>query len=284
MSHNRYKIIPAKDRIVRSNAKMLYLSTAKYDGDWHSVPHAHTFAELFYVVGGVGQFRIESDFYSVSAGDLVIVNPNVEHTETSLDAQPLEYIVLGVKDLELSVKEGQDNRFCIARFKRKQAEILFYLRTMQREIEAEAPGYEIICQDLLDVLVIYLMRQTDFSAKLTPIPKQASQTCSVVRRYIDTHYKEDLSLEELAKIAHVSKYYLSHTFSKEYGISPMSYLSMRRIEESRELLATTDFPLTEIARFLGFSSGSYFSQSFRRHEGISPREYRSIHCSGQGNQ
>lgn len=282
MSHNRYNIISQETRIVRSNAKMLYLSTAKYDGDWHCVPHTHTFAELFYVVGGVGQFRIESNYYNVSAGDLVIVNPNVAHTENSLDSQPLEYIVLGVKDLELSVKEGHDNRFCIARFQMMQAEILSYLRTMQREIEAESPAYEIICQDLLDILVIHLMRQTNFSATLTPTPKHASHTCSVVRRYIDTHYKDDLTLEKLADIAHVSKYYLAHAFSKEYGISPMSYLSIRRIEESRDLLATTDFPLTQIARFLGFSSGSYFSQSFRKQEGMSPMEYRRMHRSDKG--
>lgn len=284
MSHNRYNIIDQETQIVPNNAKMLYLSTAKYDGDWHCVPHTHTFAELFYVVNGMGQFRIESNYYSVSAGDLIILNPNVEHTETSLDSQPLEYIVLGVKDLELSVKEGEDTRFCIAHFQMKQADILSHLRTMQREIEAELPGYEIICRNLLDILIIRLMRQTNFSATLTPTPKHASHTCSVARRYIDTHYKDDLTLEALAKIAHVSKYYLAHAFSKEYGVSPMSYLTMRRIEESRDLLATTNFPLTQIACFLGFSSGSYFSQSFRKQEGMSPMEYRRMHRTDKTNR
>lgn len=277
MSCNQYTLVPPKNRIVRSNAQMLYLSTAKYGGDWHSFPHTHSFAELFYVVGGVGQFRIENEIHPVSTGDLVIVNPFVEHTETSLDAQPLEYMVLGVKELELSVTEGQDGRFCIVSFQDKQNEVLTYLRTMLREIENESPGYEIICQDLLDILVVQLMRQTDFSATLTPIHRKTSRACIKVRRYIDQHYKDDLTLESLAEIAHISKYHMVHTFSDEYGVSPMQYLAERRIEESRKLLKTTDYPLTQISNMLGFSSGSYFSQTFKKLEGIAPVEYRRLH-------
>lgn len=277
MSFNRYDLISQNGRIVRSNAKMLYLSTAKYGGDWHSIPHTHAFAELFYVVGGVGQFRIEDEVHQVSAGDLVIVNPNVEHTETSLDARPLEYIVLGVADLELSVAKGQDGRFCIVHFQGRQEEIQMYLHTMLREIEAKPPGYEIVCQDLFDVIVVRLMRQTDFSATLAPSSRRGGRVCAVIQRYIDKHYKEALTLEGLAGIAHVSKYHVAHTFKKEYGISPMSYLVMKRIEESKQLLKTTDYPLSRLAHMVGFSSGSYFSQSFRRLEGISPMEYRRIH-------
>lgn len=277
MSCNRYTLIPQENRIARSNARMLYLSTSRYGGDWNSYPHTHTFAELFYVVGGVGQFRIENEYYPVKTGDLVIVNPHVEHTETSLDAQPLEYIVLGVKDLELSVDGGQDGRFCIVSFQKNQEYILSFLRLMLREIEAKAPGYEIVCQDLLDILVLQLMRQTDFSATLTPAHQKAGRTCASIRRHIDAHYKEDITLESLSRIAHVSKYHVVHSFTKEYGSSPMNYLTTRRIEESRQLLQTTDYSLTQIAQILGFSSGSYFSQRFRKSEGVSPLEYRKAH-------
>lgn len=281
MSCNRYTLIPQENRIARSSARMLYLSTSRYDGDWHSFPHTHTFAELFYVVGGAGLFQIENETHEVKPGDLIIVNPNVEHTETSLDSQPLEYIVLGVADLELSVAGEQEGKFCIVSFHESQEDVLFYLRLMIREIEVKAPGYEIVCQDLLDILVLQLMRQTDFSATLTPTHQKAGRTCAAIRRHIDAHFKEDITLEALAEIAHVSKYHVVHSFTREYGVSPMNYLSMRRIEESRQLLKTTDYPLTQIAHILGFSSGSYFSQSFRKSEGVSPLEYRRAHRVSQ---
>ena len=64
------------------------------------------------------------------------------------------------------------------------------------------------------------------------------------------------------------------TFRREFNISPISYLISRRIQESRFLLCETDHTLSQIAQILGFSSLSYFSQSFRRLEGVSPMEYR----------
>ena len=95
-----------------------------------------------------------------------------------------------------------------------------------------------------------------------------------MRRYIDNHFKESLTLEQLAGLAHLNKYYLSHTFRREFGVSPINYLISRRIEESRFLLRETDHSLSLIAQMLGFSTLSYFSQSFRRVEGMSPMEYR----------
>lgn len=95
-----------------------------------------------------------------------------------------------------------------------------------------------------------------------------------MRRYIDEHFAEPLTLDALAELAHVNKYYLVHAFSKEYGVTPINYLLLCRIRESKHLLANTNLSLSQIAQVHGFSSPSYFSQSFRRLEGISPMEYR----------
>ena len=78
----------------------------------------------------------------------------------------------------------------------------------------------------------------------------------------------------LAEEAHMNKFYLSHAFKREYGVSPINYMITRRIEESKYLLAETDLSLSRIAQLLGFSSLSYFSQVFRRSQGISPMDYR----------
>ena len=274
MSFSRYYFSSQDNRGIRNTAKLLYVSSAKYGGDWHSTPHAHNCTELFYVTGGEGQFYIEGNVYPVSSNDLVIVNPHVEHTEISLNATPLEYIVLGVDGLQLSVSDEREDRYCIVNFRNIRDRISFYLQNMLREIEQKAPGYETICQDLMEVLVIHLTRQTDFSTTMEPIRKSSSRLCATVRRYIDEHFKENINLDMLAQLTHSSKYYMVHAFSEEYGISPINYMISRRIEESRYLLQETDMSMSQIARILGFSSASYFSQSFRRAEGISPIAYR----------
>ena len=72
----------------------------------------------------------------------------------------------------------------------------------------------------------------------------------------------------------MNKYHLAHSFKEEFGISPISYQLNRRIEESCYLLQQTDMSLSQIARVLGFSSSSYFSQLFRKAKEMSPSEYR----------
>lgn len=275
MSENRYDLISQASIDARVSAKLLYVSTAKYGGDWNSVPHTHACAEMFYVVGGKGQFRIEDKLYPVEENDLIIVNPHVRHTETSLDAKPLEYIVLGVDGLELMVNEEENKPFAIISFKSSGSDIQFFLTSMLRELEAKAPGYETICQDLLDILVIRLMRGSDFSARLVPSTAQVSKEGAAVHRYIESHFKENVSLDDLAEVAHLNKYHMTHLFTRDYGISPIKFLLSLRIKESCYLLRTTDHPLSQIARITGFSSPSYFSQSFRKAEGISPTDYRA---------
>ncbi|MCI5563975.1 MULTISPECIES: AraC family transcriptional regulator [Intestinimonas] len=260
------------------------MSTAKYGGDWHSLLHTHACTELFYVVGGMGQFNIADRLLPVSTDDLVIVNPNVEHTELSLNASPLEYIVLGVEGLEFEPAEDGDDRYALVNFRGGGEEMLFYLRAMLREIETKAEGYQVVCQDLLEVLLVRLMRRTNFTLSVAPTGRRTSKECAAVRRYIDSHFKESINLELLSQLTHVNKYYMVHAFSREYGISPINYLISRRIQESRYLLSTTDHSLSQIAHMLGFSSPSYFSQSFRKLSGMSPMEYRKQQRSGSRSQ
>lgn len=274
MSNDRYDLTGRGSALAdRSRTRLLYVSTAKYGGDWHSIPHTHTCTELFYVVDGKGQFRIRDRLLPVAADDLVIINPNIEHTEVSLDASPLEYLVLGVEGLELDL-EDEGSGYSIVGFQNHRENLLPTLRSMLREIEEKRTGYESICQNLLEVVLVRLVRQTDFTLAVVPSHSRGSTECASVRRYIEAHFKEDITLAHLAAFAHVSKYYLVHAFTKEFGVSPISYLISLRIQESKYLLTNTNHSLSQIAHLLGFSSPSYFSQSFRRAEGISPLEYR----------
>lgn len=273
--------------IDRNKVKLLYVSTAKYGGDWHSTLHTHACTEIFYVVGGSGKFNIEGRLLPVTTDDMVIVNPNVEHTEVSYNKRPLEYIVLGVEGLEYSAGEDADERWFMTNLQNAREALLHALREMLREIEFKAVGYELICQDLLEVLILRLMRHAGLQFLPTKTEhrkpgRKPSKECAAVRHYIDNHFKENINLDMLSELVHVNKYYMVHSFTKEYGISPINYLISRRIEESKYLLSDTDHSLSQISHMLGFSSPSYFSQSFRRLEGISPMEFRRSSRSRAG--
>ncbi len=273
MSRNYYSLEHEQTYTIRGTVKLLNVSSAKYGGDWHSVPHIHNHMELFYIVGGKGQFLIQDQLYSVNANNLVIINPNIPHTEVSLNAQPLEYIVLGIEGLELAGSDYSSGRFSILDHF-ESVDISSCLRNILREMEQKSTGYEDVCQAYMEILIIRLMRNTALAVPSEPQVISRNHQCAAVKRYIDQHFKETLTLEQLAEEAHMNKYYLSHAFKKEYGISPINYLISCRLDESKYLLAETDLSMTQIAQLLGFSSPSYFSQVFRRSQNMSPMEYR----------
>lgn len=272
---NRQYILPA-ERTARTpdSARLLYVSRAQYSPEWNSTLHTHTCAELFFITGGSGTFQIRQEVFSVAPDDLVVVNTGVPHTESSQAANPMEYLVLGVAGLEaLAGAEG----YAFIHLSSGREEITTCLRLMEQELRGARRGYDNICQDLLDMLLLRLMRREDFLLSAAPVAAKANRECDQVRRYIDNHFKENLSLDQLAALVHINKYYLSHAFRKEFNVSPISYLIVRRIQESRFLLTETDHTLSQIAQILGFSSLSYFSQSFRKLEGMSPMDYRKRH-------
>lgn len=273
MSRNHYSLDNNQEFIVRGTAKLLNVASAKYGGDWHSVSHTHGHTELFYIIGGKGQFLIHDQLYPVDVNNLVIINPNVPHTEVSLNSQPLEYIVLGVEGVELQTNDNSNGQFIILDHF-ESVEISSCLRNILREIDQKNTGYEDVCQAYTEILIIRLMRNTSLAVPAEPQPVSTNRQCAAVKQYIDMHFKEALTLDHLAEKGHMNKFYLSHAFKRVYGASPINYMISKRIEESKYLLAETDLSMSQIAQLLGFSSLSYFSQVFRRTQNLTPMEYR----------
>ena len=262
---------PSSDR---GSPWLSYISKTQYSQEWNSNLHTHSCAEMFFITDGHGRFRTRHEEFPVSIHDLVVVNAHVLHTELSQMDSPLEYIVLGVEGLEAM---GGAKGYTMLHLHSGWRELMGCLELMLQETRERPSGYEEVCRHLLEVVLIHLGRQEELSLELEPSDSRTSRECGLVRRYIDNHFKENLSLDQLAQLAHVNKYYLAHAFRREFNTSPINYLISRRVEESRFLLRETDHSMSIIAQMLGFSSPSYFSQCFRRVEGVSPLEYRRAH-------
>ena len=256
----------------RESFRLLYISKSKFGGDWNSTTHTHSCTELFYCLSGEGQFYLAGQLFPVKPDDMVIVNPRTLHTELSYQANPLEYIVLGIEGIEI-LFEQKDRGYTMLKCSSVREELLSLMKMLLREIDAREDGCEMVCQDLTEVLLVKIVRMASVSLRLTAPPSE-SKECAAAKRYIDENYSESITLDKLAEIAHVNKYYLSHSFKNEYNVSPIDYLMKRRITEAKALLTSTDFSLTQIAEQIGFGSLPYFSKCFRKVEGTSPNEYR----------
>lgn len=257
----------------REAVRLLYISKSRFGGDWHSVPHTHACSEMFYCISGRGQFNIEGTLYNVEPDDLIIVNPRVQHTELSYQANPLEYVVLGIEGVEF-LFDQKNLGYTMLKCHDMREDMLYMIRLLLREMDNKEDGCEMICQDILEVLLVRLVRMASVSLRITTRAPSKNKECAAAKRYLDENFRDSISLDQLASMTHINKYYLAHAFQKEYNISPINYLLRRRIAESKALLSSTDHSLTQISELVGFSSPSYFSQSFRRLEGMSPIEYR----------
>lgn len=102
-----------------------------------------------------------------------------------------------------------------------------------------------------------------------------------VTAYISQNYAEDISVTSLAEQLQTSRYYLSHLFKAETGISVTEYRNELRLTKAKQLLIHTSASISDIALQTGFCTASYFSEVFLKSEKISPSDYRKYHSLQQ---
>ncbi len=273
MAHTLYSFIDELQK-KQSAERLLYVSSATYNNDWMSLFHSHSFSELFYVLDGEGTFCSEEERIPLKPDSLIIINPNIRHTETSSAEKPLTYIVLGIDNLQFNFHwEDESSTFRVFDMKAYKHLLLPTLHAMLDELRHKNDFYEQICQNYLSVLLLKIIRITKVSFDLFSHENLPGE-CQFVKDYLDSHYQQEITLATLAELTHLNKYYLSHMFSQAYGISPINYLLERRLLQCKNMLRTSDYSITEIAQLTGFSSSNYFTQYFKKHTGMTPRKYK----------
>lgn len=269
MSTHLYKL--SNPKLDTVNMRLLYISESKYENDWISLPHSHHFTELFYVLNGKGEFVINDKTFEIQKDDFIIVNSNVAHNEASSLEEPLHYVVMGTDELEFQF--NSDKNYYMYNFSSHDKQLRFYIKSILGEMRTQDDHFECICQNLFENLVYQIQRWTKIQFSSTQSQK-TNKECRFIEQYLNEHFREDISLQSLSEIVHLSKYYLAHAFKEYKGISPINYLTQVRINEAKHLLETTDFSAAKIADFTGFASQSYFSQIFHKETGMSPNKFR----------
>ena len=95
-------------------------------------------------------------------------------------------------------------------------------------------------------------------------------------QYMERHFSEPLTLDQLAQRFHMSKYHLARAFKQAVGVAPGEYLIRLRVSRAQDLLKNSDLPLSEIAAAVGVSSQNHFYALFKSRIGHSPSEYRKL--------
>lgn len=251
---------------------LLYVAISKYGNDWVSLPHSHDFTEFFYITNGSGKFSVESETLDVKSNDLIILNPTIVHTEISNSLKPMEYIVLGIEGINF---QAGDHDYIFLNSSAHRSDLHLYFNTLAHEMKRDQPYRDFVCQNLLNILFTIILRNEAFKISIVTGP-HLTRDCSIVKKYIEEHFRENITIDTLSSLVHLNKYYFVHKFTKQFGTSPINYLITMRIDESKHLLASTNHSLSSISQIVGFSSPSYFSQAFKRTTNMTPQEYKKM--------
>jgi AraC-like DNA-binding protein len=152
--------------------------------------------------------------------------------------------------------------------------ILQQLKIMFEEITEELlqkqPHYELISITLLLRILSIIQRE---QAQTSVSPKSLTNVAPAIQ-HMNRYCESNLTLDEYASMCHISKYHFLRVFKQTTGTTPIEYRNAIRIGHAKEFLENSFYSVSEITSMLGYTSLSYFSDTFRKSVGISPAEYR----------
>ncbi|MHA7967443.1 AraC family transcriptional regulator [Paenibacillus sp. CAU 1782] len=143
-------------------------------------------------------------------------------------------------------------------------------QSMDRLWRQGAPLDRLQAQSAFLPFVYEVLRQIRTATLEKGKPNIVSETI----RYINEHYKQAITAEELAGLQNCSASYLSRLFKNQIGISPIDYVIHVRVFKARQLLLDSEARIQEIAGSVGYGDVYYFSRLFKKHTGLSPLQYR----------
>lgn len=278
----------------RTAAEDIVLTGVFYEEQSHS-QHAHMLhqhmgvLELLYVYSGEGRYLVGNREYAVRAGDLVICNAETLHGEAPFQEHQLETYCCALTGLHLpGLRENcliDSARRPVVTPVRFRAAVHNLMRSIY-ELYPLSGEQRALCRQLaVSVLMMVqqeLREQEDAGRHL--VTQRTENLVRGITEYLDRHYTEPITLEQISGALHISVSQLSHAFKRETGLSPMQYVIHRRIGEAQSMLVETKLPIHRIEEQLGFGSSCHLTSMFKKYVGLSPREYRKHYRRGQPEQ
>lgn len=228
--------------------------------------HHHDQYELYYLEAGNREYFVEDSFFSVSAGEFVLIAPGRLHrTGGTYGLRKLVMFSADCLHQVYTPDAASQLLQCFERIhiipnKKMLPQLCVLLTSLE---EAETPvQFAVYLGHLLCILA------------LCEEEKSCNPGISGIIRYINQNYSTITNIDQIAKACYLSKFYLCHTFRQAMGITVVDYLNQVRIKTACVHLASEGSSIQTIAAQCGFHSVAYFSTIFKKHMGMTPSQYR----------
>lgn len=232
--------------------------------------HSHDAFAIGAIVEGVGGYQCRGERHALPAGTLSLMNPEEPHTGHA-ESPRLIYRMLYVEEARLPALLGRKRLPDGFRQLNPQddGQVAAGLRRLAGEFERS--DALVLESELLALLELVFIRHGGLRAA-RPASRDGGVTLQV-RDYLEAHYADAISLEQLADLVQRHPRHLIEAFRRAYGVPPHTYLLQRRVREAKRLLLGDQSPLT-VALSLGFYDQAHFSGTFKRFTGVTPGQFR----------
>ncbi len=250
--------------------------------------HHHDFYEIYYLISGDVTYAIEGRMYHVMPGDILFLNPMELHqVSIKKEADAYERYVLWLDPAMLTRLSTMSTNLGRCLDKERDSycnqlrvppeykpEIKKLMDDIYKESDSTGFGIDVMETSLISRLLVLLNRLADMDTSAKKEQESGSKLITDIIDYINVHYGEQLSLEEIAEQLFVSKYHLSHEFRKQMGTGVYRYIQKKRVQIARQMLANGDKPY-DVYTQCGFRDYAGFYRAFTTEYGIGPREFAS---------
>lgn len=248
-----------------------------HDAKMQEVPlHHHDFYEVYFFLGGKVEYQVEGRSYRLEPEDILLISPRELHRPNVAPEAEYERIVLWINASYLQeISAGapllsecfETGRNLLSGARTPAAGLI---RRLAEEAASGKAGSELSTRGLFFQFLAELLRLFEARESEAQAPEEPPLIAELLR-YLGEHYREELTLDAVAERFYVSKYHLSHLFSRSVGTSMYRYIMLKRLQHAKGLLAEGVGP-GDACRDCGFSDYSNFFRSFRAVYGISPQD------------
>lgn len=253
--------------------------------DYAVESHWHDDIELILILTGQMRYNVNGDVVLLNQGEGIFVNSRQLHFGFSLEKQECEFLCILLHPLLLCSSRTLEQR-CVSPLLSDDTVPFCHLKpetVWGRDVLAAIQNlYEIrndplselkIQRDFLDIW-IHLCENVSSVSKAKPASNQNLSVLKNMISFLNDNFSEKLKLGEIANAGGVGKTSCCTIFKRYINKTPTEYLTELRLRKAIELLKNTDMTILEISYTVGFSSASYFAETFRKFYGRSPKVYR----------
>ncbi len=255
------------------------------DVPWRYETHDHSAVEVVLTIEGTVTYTVDDTVYQVRKGEVLIIPPDMPHS-LSMEEGSSRYLFLFEPDAIMTMRDIKsiamyfNKPFHLRDGSEAHVRIRELLLRARDTYEKREMMWNTVCYSC--ILRIYATLGQQYISGIRPrtddgMRNMDSEVITAVMTYINNHYREELSLEDVARFAGFSRYYFSRSFKRQTGYSFKDYLCQKRLQVAMDLLIRTNRSMRDVAIESGFGSVATFNRVFREKKGCTPTQYRAIY-------